>query len=244
MIGLNNNFCRTTLLLEHWIFPLIFILFAGQMILGLIDLFFFDGLHDFVYYSRWVRYLLLLLFNISVAYFLFMARNNTKIYPDKIREIVLPMAATFWFFTYSIVEGVPESINPVILPPLVYKWIFPAGVFFNLIGLGISIVGVFHLRQSFGITVKINDVITNGLYRVVRHPIYFGYLLTAAGFMMMTPRFFHLLTYVVSIILQILRARVEEDKLAQFSEEYRRYMKQVPFIIPAVFKARGQALKT
>lgn len=235
-----NHFQSMTYYLEHIIFPVVFIVFAGMMAgafcEGLID----HGTFDLIRFSQQTRYVFLFFFNVLIAYFLFMTKKGTKVYPDRYDELLVPIVATFWFFSYSLVEMIPYDSNPILVPIGALEFMIPVGVLLNLIGHGLSIAGVLNLRQSFGIVTKVNEIITTGLYGMVRHPIYFGYLVMTAGFILMTPRLVHVIAYVLAVLLQVWRAQIEEKKLASASAEYRDYMKKVPFLIPNFRKPSGQ----
>ena len=234
-----KHFRLVTYYLEHWIFPVVFILFAAMMAAS-----FVDGLSskqplDLIRFSQMTRYVFLFFFNLLIAYFMYMTKSGTKVYPDRYAEVLVPILATFWFFSYSLVEKIPQEFNPVILPDMLIALTIPAGILINLVGHGVSIAGVLSLNQSFGIVTKVNEIITTGLYGLVRHPIYFGYLIMTIGFMLMTPRLIHIAVYFLAILLQIWRARIEESKLAAASAEYRSYMQKVPFLVPDFLKLCG-----
>ena len=217
-------------------FPVVFIVMAWEAFLKLVRLTLLTVGHDLIYLSHLSGGFMLTLFYLSIAYFLYVSRTDTKIYPDRGMEIFLPILATFWFLTYTLVELIPATLNPWVLSPSVLAVIVPVGICLNLVGLIVSLSGVFQLNRAFGVVVKINGVVTTGLYNVVRHPIYLGYLVVATGFMLMNPRPFHWLAYGIAVVLQIWRALAEEKKLAQFSPAYREYMKRVPFLFPNVFQ--------
>ena len=57
-----NTFSWITFVLEHWIFPVVFIMLAGGILWELIGLIVVSQKNNFVYFSRLFRYFLLLLF--------------------------------------------------------------------------------------------------------------------------------------------------------------------------------------
>lgn len=234
---MNRKFLRhATYYLEHLIFPVVFLIFAAMMASSFIDGVKNQKPLDLISFSQLVRFVFLFFFNILIAYFLYMTKSSTKVYPDRLSEVLVPIIATFWFFTYSLVEMIPAEINHYFIPSILLEIFIPIGIVVNLIGHGISIAGVLSLKKSFGIVTKVNEIITTGLYGVVRHPIYFGYLIMTLGFICMTPRLIHFLVYAMSVVIQVYRAKIEEDKLAAASEDYRKYMTKVPFLIPNFFK--------
>lgn len=234
-----KEFRLVTYYLEHLFFPVVFIVFAVMMADAFIHGLANDGPLDMIRFSQQTRYVFLFCFNILIAYFLFMTKRGTTVYPDRYEEVLVPIVATFWFFSYSLVEMIPYDSNPVLLAPSFLEFMIPAGIVINLIGHGLSIAGVLSLRQSFGIVTKVNEIITTGLYGVVRHPIYFGYLVMTIGFILMTPRLIHVAAYVTAVILQVWRAKIEENKLAAASADYRTYMTKVPFLVPDIRKLLG-----
>ena len=76
---------------------------------------------------------------------------------------------------------------------------------------------------------------TRGLYRVVRHPIYFGWVLLVAGAPLMTST--RLLFAVVSVAYLALAVPFEERSLIeQFGSGYRTYRRQVRWrIVPGIY---------
>jgi protein-S-isoprenylcysteine O-methyltransferase Ste14 len=125
-------------------------------------------------------------------------------------------------------------------PPLVR----PAGiavaaesitVTISAIGLIIVVLGKLSLGRSFGLTPANRGIVSKGLYRIVRHPIYLGYLITHAGFVLANPGGWNLAVLVVADAALLLRAICEEQTLAR-DPQYRAYMDRVRWrIVPRVF---------
>ena len=57
----------------------------------------------------------------------------------------------------------------------------------SIIGLAIVVAGKVALGRSFGLLPANRGVVFSGLYRVVRHPIYLGYVLTHGAFLAANP---------------------------------------------------------
>lgn len=74
-------------------------------------------------------------------------------------------------------------------------------------------------------------------YRVVRHPLYFGFILAfwAAPVMSLTRLFFaSALTLYILYAIQL----EENDLVAHFGEKYRAYRQRVPMLIPSFFRKK------
>ena len=109
-----------------------------------------------------------------------------------------------------------------------------AGYFILFTGLGIFIAGwrqVHKARQE-------NRLVTDGLYKLVRHPQYTGLFIAIFGEgFIHWPTIFSVALFPVIILAYALLARSEERKmLEQFGEDYRKYSSEVPRFIPR----RGQ----
>lgn len=77
-----------------------------------------------------------------------------------------------------------------------------------------------------------------GLNRMVRHPMYFGILLTVWGVFLVSPTDAVLVFSVLSTVYLYAGSRLEERKLTQqFGDTYRSYQENVPMLLP--FKFRG-----
>ena len=78
-------------------------------------------------------------------------------------------------------------------------------------------------------------VVSSGLYRLVRHPIYLGYLITHVGFLAANPTFWNFLVFVGADVALMVRAVCEERMLAR-DPAYRDYQETVHWrVVPGVF---------
>jgi protein-S-isoprenylcysteine O-methyltransferase Ste14 len=103
------------------------------------------------------------------------------------------------------------------------------------VGLTFVVMGKLTLGRSFGLAPANRGVVSTGLYRAVRHPIYMGYLITHVGFVVANPTSWNLLVLALADIGLLIRAVYEERTLAADSA-YRDYMQRVRWrIVPKVF---------
>ena len=74
-----------------------------------------------------------------------------------------------------------------------------------------------------------------GLHKYVRHPLYFGTLLFVWGLFLLMPSISNLIAVVVLTIYVLIGIHLEEQKLVlEYGEEYKRYSKKVPKLIPKI----------
>jgi protein-S-isoprenylcysteine O-methyltransferase Ste14 len=102
-------------------------------------------------------------------------------------------------------------------------------------GLLSSISAKIFLRRSFGIVPANRGVQRDGPYRLVRHPIYLGYLLCQIGFLSISFSGWNLLVYAVCWLATVLRIAAEEAVLTE-DEAYRSYRAHVRYrLLPAIW---------
>jgi protein-S-isoprenylcysteine O-methyltransferase Ste14 len=97
-----------------------------------------------------------------------------------------------------------------------------ASVALMIAGLCLSIAGKASLSRSFGIVAANRGIQKGGPYRIVRHPIYLGYLLAHAGYLAANPTAWNAAVYAVTWSVQVLRIRAEEAILSE-DAAYRDY---------------------
>jgi len=168
----------------------------------------------------------------SINATLLMIRKRLHQYPEGFSEIFVPLMATFGNILSNVIPSIPKNINFFLFPEYILIPSICIGNLFAITGLTISAIAVMKLKYSFGIFVQVRDIVTKGLYKYVRHPMYLGHILTNIGFFLISPTIgFGLLSSII-IILTVYRAHLEERKLAQYSKEYQEYMKNTPFLFP------------
>jgi protein-S-isoprenylcysteine O-methyltransferase Ste14 len=116
------------------------------------------------------------------------------------------------------------------------RWI---GVALVIIGGVLRIAPVFILGNRFSGLVAIqpgHTLVTDGLYRVIRHPSYLGLLLAAFGWALAFRSGLGVLLAAIFIPLIIVRMNSEEELLAsQFGAEYAAYRARTSRLIPGVY---------
>lgn len=104
------------------------------------------------------------------------------------------------------------------------------GIFFIITGLGLFFKGWQQLHQAK----KSDQLVTDGLYALSRHPQYTGLFIALFGEgVIHWPTLFSVALFPIIILIYYQLAKREEKKMvAQFGEKYRNYMKNTPMFIP------------
>ena len=108
-------------------------------------------------------------------------------------------------------------------------------VVISAIGLFVVIAGKVSLGRSFGLMPANRGIVSTGVYRLVRHPIYAGYLITHIGFLAANPTPWNGAMLVLADVALLMRAKCEERTLAH-DPAYRAYLGRVPWrVVPGAF---------
>lgn len=79
------------------------------------------------------------------------------------------------------------------------------------------------------------ELVTDGVYKYVRHPQYTGIFIITLGFMIQWPTLTTLILWPFVIAMYVRLAKQEErDVLKEFPKAYRKYMERTPMFFPRV----------
>jgi protein-S-isoprenylcysteine O-methyltransferase Ste14 len=104
-----------------------------------------------------------------------------------------------------------------------------------LTGEGFAIVILMQLRSSFSIMPEARELITSGLYRFVRHPLYLAEEVAAVGSVMQFLSAWTVMLFVLHIAFQLRRIWNEEAVLSQVFPEYSMYKVKTSQILPGIY---------
>lgn len=133
--------------------------------------------------------------------------------------------------------AVMGTIFPLLMGPLGDNAILSATIALPvmLTGMCLHLVSKIYLRRSFGIVPALREIKSLGPYRIIRHPIYAGYMIVQAALFLSGPTFYNFCITSVSWVLFILRI-VAEEKILLNDPEYQKLIKQTPYrLIPYVY---------
>jgi protein-S-isoprenylcysteine O-methyltransferase Ste14 len=125
-----------------------------------------------------------------------------------------------------------RMINGIIRPPdeSIRSVVDVLGYMLIAIGLLLYSLSLYQLLSHTG---RRRELLTKGLYGVIRHPQYFGILLWTFGFAVLGWRLINYLMWLTLCYSYLLLAEYEEVELEKtFGQDYLQYKSRVPFIIP------------
>jgi protein-S-isoprenylcysteine O-methyltransferase Ste14 len=168
----------------------------------------------------------------------FLASNESKNWVAR----KLPTSFRYYRIVYNVIALTG-------LLPLIY-WsmsssirlldaIWPIGIILMAVGsfLLIQAFRVFDGAEFIGLKEETKpQLVQIGMYRYVRHPLYFATIVLILGLFFLFPTQKMLLTLLVSYIYIGIGHRLEERKLIGiFGEEYRAYQRRVKALIPYIY---------
>ncbi len=132
---------------------------------------------------------------------------------------------SFYPFSYPIFPGA-------------HIWII-TGTVTVMLGLIVAFIARRTLSKNWSSDIDIkqeHELITTGVYGYVRHPIYTGILLMAAGTVIYTDRIGMVIFFLILLSFFLFKSKEEEEILTKhFGEEYSAYKKRVKKIIPYIY---------
>lgn len=126
--------------------------------------------------------------------------------------------------------------SPLLVKPAQMEGLISEAAAAAVAGTGLLIVigGKLSLGSSFGLLPANRGVVNRGLYRLVRHPIYLGYLISHAPFLAAHPSAWNVVVLVGGDIALLTRAFYEEQTLS-LDPTYVRYCSNVRWrLVPGV----------
>ncbi len=156
----------------------------------------------------------------SVVLFLLILRSNPKVRSDK------PLA---WICAFL------GTALPLFLKPSGITTNPNVGNILLLTGGILAIISYLSLNTSFGISPALRKVKTNGLYKIIRHPMYASYLVLHVGYLQISYSLLNIFIIVTTFIFLLIRINFEEALLSE-DKSYQEYRKKVKYrLLPYIF---------
>jgi len=124
--------------------------------------------------------------------------------------------------------GVSGTALPLLLRPGDSGVFIRVGTAVQVTGIVMVAAGLFSLRRSFAVVPGNRGIRQGGLYRIVRHPIYFSELVVFLGAVLVSPTVANWAVWLCECGVQFARAIAEEKFLAE-DPVYRGYRERVRY---------------
>jgi len=105
------------------------------------------------------------------------------------------------------------------------------GLGVGLLGLSLWIASTINIGRSLAVLPEAGRLVTHGIYKYLRHPMYVGITLTLFGLLLACGSAFGMIYLLVIVLpLNVIRVRLEEKMLIKtFGETYHAYRKKTLF---------------
>lgn len=87
--------------------------------------------------------------------------------------VIALLSANFWM--------VWNAFEPANVSHIAPAWALMLGTAFYILGFSLSLVSTLYLYPSFSVLPERRKLVTAGPYKIIKHPIYTGYILMALG---------------------------------------------------------------
>lgn len=147
--------------------------------------------------------------------------------------LLLPIILFLPYYEYVVI------LNQI-LSPSIYYWTVITGTVLLFLGGILLVNSRIQLGKYGGSRIVIEEnhqLITNGVYRFIRHPIYLGFLFMFFGYSLALGSLF--MTFVICFVfLLIFKNRIDIEErllLSEFGEEYADYMRRTKRLFPFLY---------
>lgn len=116
-----------------------------------------------------------------------------------------------------------------------------AGIVILFTGLFLIMTAIIQLNKNisaFPTPVKNAQLITNGVFKFIRHPIYAGIILSAVGYGLFFSDIFKLMMSFVLLVFFDMKSNYEEQKLSEKFPDYTFYQTRTGKFTPPFFKSK------
>lgn len=183
--------------------------------------------------------LTIVLFLLRLVYWLIASKN--------IKNSSLSKKLNFasWFLSLLFAYGVDILILLQLFGVVIYP--APSSMFLSLTGFFLVFLGVsicIRARKNLGVNwslgsqYQIKDgqqLITQGIYKYVRHPIYLGVILSSIGGEMVCHSYLSISFLAFFFVFYMQSRREDMLLLKQFGEKFKKYKKKTAMFIPYIF---------
>jgi protein-S-isoprenylcysteine O-methyltransferase Ste14 len=209
----------------------------NELVRAATDLYLSIPIQSRIAYIGWVFYIA------AYAYVLQYERVNNLLKERRIIKRNSPYTLYTCLLISVVVTYCFELLgwNASPLPPdgaVNYFYVELVGFILMCVGIYVSLLARACLNGMWGGAIfeyPNNDarLVTDGIYAMVRHPIYFGQIVTFGGTVLMTNNHYLWILWITILVANIVRAiREDRDLLNRYGSEMEEYRDKTAFLIP------------
>jgi len=170
-----------------------------------------------------IHHMLLICFY-SLVVFLYFIRSAAKSTTKSLIAKTIAFIASFLPFAIPFLGSSSDNSRIMLLANLI-----------TIFGMIISLYSLGALGKSFSIIPQARTLVQTGPYKLIRHPLYLGELISLIGIVLARFSISAITIYCLIITLQIYRAVQEERLLASIFPEYEPYSQKKARFLPGIF---------
>jgi protein-S-isoprenylcysteine O-methyltransferase Ste14 len=158
----------------------------------------FGAISFYRFYNTGIIFFLLMTFrDVLASWLLIGRREKVDQFSNKTVALISYLSSAIPLFYF---KGIVNSHVLILISSLL-----------SILGFSISTLALIELGQSFGVSPANRGRITTGVYKITNHPMYFGYVISEFGFLIINPSNF--LIFLISSSLYFYRATIENKRL-------------------------------
>jgi len=142
--------------------------------------------------------------------------------------------SSFYFAAAGITLMLPWLLYFFLLHDPLFQWLVYVGWTTLVIGIIFIFLPIFMLRKKGRVSanksfIHTKNIVNSGIYSVVRHPLYLGWLLMYVAVILFSQRWLVIIFAASGILFICLICRDEDKELiAKFGSDYEDYINSVP----------------
>jgi len=200
---------------SSWVGALFFTFWIGQRVYFYYEQLFRFSLYAFIW---WLITFQFFLFVVS-----YMTRTKAREHANGFIESVFPFICAA--MPFALLAKYP------FLPPTHSVPSFKSLSILLVIGGTLLIIsGILFLRKSFSIMTEVRKPVFSGIYRITRHPMYVGSIMTTLGALFQNMGWLNCFLFILFCIFQVYRAMREEKKIMTIYSEYKTYASEIGWV--------------
>jgi protein-S-isoprenylcysteine O-methyltransferase Ste14 len=136
---------------------------------------------------------------------------------------------------YDWAIGLVGALSPLLLRPAGESHDYALLLGAQLCGQVIYVIAMFSLNKSFGMVAANRGIKTGGLYRIVRHPVYTGLIVSNGAYVLQNLSVRNAVIYMTFFVLTLMRI-VEEERVLCEDADYASYVRLTRWrVLPLIY---------